>query len=554
MQKTDPSTSSPPATSLESEQSLLRGPNPSGSPSPRRVETAPDLQPEHEHNDQPRSFKRILVFCDGTWQDGIENKRSAYTNVLRLARSVRHEDTRNLKDGPPVMQVVFYQAGIGSDKNLYSEYIEGTTGSSLPDKVEDAYAFIAHNYHPGDEIYLFGFSRGAYTARMVAMFIDAIGVLSRCDMDYFATIFLNFQKLAKCKNIEDKDQLQAYLDPWLSRDSKGHKRASFNGKKKFTIKCLGVWDTVGSLGLPDELRMKDKKTHQLFGFPDPILGEHIEAAYQALAINEMRKDFVCSKFIQTPDGKAKGQILKQTWFTGCHSDIGGGYHEHDLSDLTLIWMASNISADLFIDTDYLQKLIKPVAPWGAQKTHDSKTGVFLLADTLQRTLPVALNPETHETIHSSVLEQTKLNPALATLAKNVKACPELVAELMELEKHVKATWAYDATSPRAKKYAETPKFTTSLIAQMTEGRNSFLGTISRSLSWRSLSWRSGSSSASSTDHSRRVSVASTAATEVEDVEEQTRKVTQAKGVTTISTSTVSTKFLRVGRWRRGQDA
>jgi len=234
----------------------------------------------------------------------------------RLARSLHHEDDRR-EGEPPIAQVVFYQSGIGSGNNFYSEYIEGTTGSTLPDKVEDAYAFIAHNFIPGDEIFLFGFSRGAYTARMIAMFIGAIGILTRKDMDHFGSIFLNFQKLGLCKEGDTKKtaDLEAFLAPWRSPDSEGHKRAAF-GKDKFTIKCVGVWDTVGSLGLPHEVDPARKERHELFSFPDCRLGEHIEAAYQALAINEMRKDFVCNKFIQSAAGKAKGQTLKQTWFSG----------------------------------------------------------------------------------------------------------------------------------------------------------------------------------------------------------------------------------------------
>ncbi|KAF9270122.1 hypothetical protein L218DRAFT_14648 [Marasmius fiardii PR-910] len=124
-----------------------------------------------------RIRKRIIVCCDGTWQDGISVNRRKYTNVLvntmkllllslililiyigsqRLARTIDQEDVRTT---PPTPQIVFYQSGIGSEKNFYSEYVEGTTGATLADKVEEAYAFIAHNYFPGDEIFLFGFSR-----------------------------------------------------------------------------------------------------------------------------------------------------------------------------------------------------------------------------------------------------------------------------------------------------------------------------------------------------------------------------------------------------------
>lgn len=101
--------------------------------------------------------KRIIVCCDGTWQDGIIVKeRWKYTNILKLSRAMNHVDMRG---GAPVPQIVFYQSGIGSSPNFYSEYVQGTTGSSLGEKIQEAYAFIAQNYSPGDEIFLFGFSR-----------------------------------------------------------------------------------------------------------------------------------------------------------------------------------------------------------------------------------------------------------------------------------------------------------------------------------------------------------------------------------------------------------
>ncbi|KAF5313082.1 hypothetical protein D9619_003538 [Psilocybe cf. subviscida] len=418
--------------------------------SPRKAQTDPLLlssSPQLRH----RTHKRIVVCCDGTWQDGVaESKRARYTNVLRLARSFYHEDERQR---PPIPQIVFYQAGVGSDKNFYSQYIEGTTGDTLADKVEEAYAFIAHNFYPGDEIFLFGFSRGAYTARMVAMFIGEIGILDRRDMDHFANIFINFQKLGLCRGKPGKEKKQKALEEklakWRSEDSLGHQRA-WQDKNKFSVKCVGVWDTVGSVGLPTEINVTGK-TSNLFGFQDRMLGEHVEHAFQALAINETRADFDCNKWIQSDAGRDKGQVLKQCWFTGAHSDIGGGYDDHDLSDLTLVWMASQIEGLISLDMDYIGHSIHPVAPWGTQQYHDPQTGIFMLAFTLRRILPTSdVSTRTHEQIHSSVLEQSQLNP---TLLATLKKFPALIAPLGELEQEVKTSWPYDPDTIEAKAYA-----------------------------------------------------------------------------------------------------
>ncbi|KAK7059013.1 hypothetical protein VNI00_001637 [Paramarasmius palmivorus] len=367
---------------------------------------------------------------------GITENRRSYTNILRIARTINHEDVRTK---PPTPQIVFYQSGIGSEKNFYSEYIEGTTGGGLVDKVEEAYAFIAHNYLPGDEIFLFGFSRGAYTARMVATLIGVIGVLDRKDMDHFARIFLSYQKLGKTEDEEEKEALKATLAPFSSESSPGIVRAYADGRP-FSVKCLGVFDTVGSLGLPEELTLGSSKVKTLFGFPDKILGEHIERAYHALALNEPRKNFDCTKLEQTELGRSKKQILEECWFSGSHSDIGGGYRDHDLADLTLTWMVANVSDILYMDLSYLALLPRPVAPWGAQEPHDPLTGIFSLSLTTQRSLPTGKNDVTHESIHPSVLKQPKLDPAVKKL---IDKHPELIAKLHPLEEEMKVQWPYD---------------------------------------------------------------------------------------------------------------
>ncbi|KAF8961004.1 hypothetical protein BDZ97DRAFT_1703631 [Flammula alnicola] len=425
--------------------------------SPRRLQTDPLA--EHSAPElRPKTLKRIIIFCDGTWQDGISAQRSRYTNVLRLARTVKYEDQRFHS---PIPQIVFYQSGIGTENNFYSQYVEGT--SLETDKVEEAYAFIAHNYHPGDEIFLFGFSRGAYTARMVAMFIGEVGVLDRTDMDHFAGIFIDFQELGSSSDGDEKRKLEEKLAPWRSPNSRGRQRADVD-RDKFTIKCLGVWDTVGAIGLPKEFTPLPLKTVKLFGFPDQLLGDHIQHAFQALALNEMRVDFTCNRFKQIDTGKLKNQILKQCWFAGDGApslragvDGGGstvrtfGDDNHDLSDITLVWMASQIENILSLDLDYLKTHFQPVAPWGKQQPHDSATGIFLLADKTERTLPTMPNdPETHETIHPSVLEQMKLGPALSALLAQY---PDLVCPLTSLEEQMKKKWPYDPNSKEAQDYA-----------------------------------------------------------------------------------------------------
>ncbi|KAI0669822.1 hypothetical protein C8Q78DRAFT_976460 [Trametes maxima] len=373
-----------------------------------------------------QNHKRIIVCCDGTWQDGIIVKqRWKYTNILRLARAINHVDNRSQ---PAIHQVVFYQSGIGTE-NLYDEIVNGS-------KVEEAYAFIAHNYQPGDEIFLFGFSRGAYTARMVAMFIGAIGVLDRTEMDHFATIFVAYQKRGKSDQPDEIRRLDEELSPWTGSDAPGKRRAD-GGPGGFSVKVVGVFDTVGSVGMPEELTLKDAKMKSLFGFPDRLLGHHIERAYQVLALNEHRADFDCARFEQTEEGRRKGQLLRQCWFTGSHCDIGGGYEEHDLSDITLNWMISNIGDALSFDYDYVISLPRPTTFWGTQPPHNSRTGIFAVSKEIQRKLPTVTDNVTHEVIHPSVLQQVHLVPDLQEI---INSNPKLVIPLCPWEEQVKLHW------------------------------------------------------------------------------------------------------------------
>ncbi|KAJ3557735.1 hypothetical protein NM688_g1306 [Phlebia brevispora] len=407
-------------------------------------------------------FKSVIRLSNAVYLGGTLVARTPRTRLHRVAESlnmgVPHAliDSVNIPPGldqrlrfnllystkvgnPPVSQVVFYQSGVGTFGDKVIEELDGIVGASLGEKVQEAYAFIAHNYAPGDEasdfIFLFGFSRGAYTARMVADLIRAIGVLDRTEMDSFADIFVAYQKRGKAQDQAQIETLDRQLAPWTRHDSPGKLRADFNDHT-FSVKCVGVFDTVGSVGLPEELT-HSQKVKTLLGFRDLDLGAHVERGYQALALDEHRADFNCAKWSQTEAGRRKGQILKQCWFSGSHCDVGGGFRDHDLSDLTLAWLAANISDILLLDADYLAGLPDPCAPWGALPPHNSISGLYLLANTCQRTIPTETDAVTHEYIHPSALRQEKVNPEVLRV---VQDNPEIIWQLLPLEQVVKDNW------------------------------------------------------------------------------------------------------------------
>lgn len=196
-----------------------------------------------------------------------------------------------------------------------------------------------------------------------------------------------------------------------------------------------MFDTVGSIGLPQEIQPRAAPLISPFGFSNDDLGEHVEYAFQALALDEARVDFKPIKWTQTPAGAAKGQVLRQCWFAGSHSDIGGGWEVHDLADLTLAWMTAQ-TMDLFkYDLAYIEGIPDCTFPWGEQPPHNSDTGVFSLALTTPRTPPTAFDPITQEFVHESVTRQP-LSDETATAVTD----ESLLLPLLPFEARIKEHW------------------------------------------------------------------------------------------------------------------
>jgi len=325
--------------------------------------------------------KRLVVCCDGTWND--TDSEEDLTNVSRLAWAVQPVDTRNGKD---VAQIVFYQSGVGSEGDILDKIKGGGLGVGLSRNVRDAYTFICNNYCAGDEIFLFGFSRGAYTARSIAGLIGWAGLIGKHDLDRFMKLW----------------------DSYRTRKKDGHvdRRPSFASRQEnVSIACIGVWDTVGALGIPGNLGSLFRHYYE---FHDAELGEQVKLALHALALDERRKDFGPTLWKQTAKGKANGQVLKQVWFAGVHSDVGGGYPDHGLSDISLAWMASEVEPLLGIDFDYLLSRRDVSSKWALGQLHDSADSLlWKKRGTMART-PLSADPAvSFERLHHSVAERIR---------------------------------------------------------------------------------------------------------------------------------------------------
>lgn len=263
--------------------------------------------------------RRLVVCCDGTWNrpDHLNRGVAAPTNVCKVALGVAD------KDAEGVSQLLYYQPGVGTRR--FERIRGGAFGLGLSRNVRDCYRFLVENYQPGDELYFFGFSRGAFTARSTAGLVRNAGILRRAHADRV------------------KDAYSLYR----SRKDRAHPRGiearifrRMYSHEEIGIRFIGVWDTVGSLGIPiDGVRLP--LTDKLWGFHDTELSSHVRFAYQALAIDEKRGPFPPTLWKKQQD--ASEQTLEQVWFSGVHCDVGGGYRDPALSEIALLWMVARAS-------------------------------------------------------------------------------------------------------------------------------------------------------------------------------------------------------------------
>ncbi|MDO3721601.1 DUF2235 domain-containing protein [Marinobacter sp. chi1] len=321
--------------------------------------------------------KRIVICADGTWNRPEEDLQKDFpTNVLRMARAIRPVAS----DGTD--QQVFYDWGIGS---YYQTVVGGVTGQGIHKNIMDAYRYIVQNYEAGAELYFFGFSRGAYTVRSLCGLINNCGILKRPSAPLIQEAFEHYKRTSKPFAPEGEKSVQ-------------FRKKHCHPSRKITF--VGVWDTVGALGVPFSLLGLFERTDEFY---DTKLGPNVAFARHALAIDERREDF--EPTLWQP---RTGLDLKQVWFAGSHSDIGGGYEPDDKglfsSDIALAWMIDEAAA---VGLDIEPHLPKGARPDARAKLHNSRRHIFRFKKPLIRDL----DPEGIDTsIHPSVHERCKKDP------------------------------------------------------------------------------------------------------------------------------------------------
>jgi len=302
-------------------------------------------------------MKRLIFCFDGSW-----NRLSGPipTNVVLTAESI----TPVAQDG--VTQIIHYDPGVGTGED--DKWKGGLFGEGLIDKIADGYTFLAFNYEPGDEVFVFGFSRGAFTARAFVGLIRQVGIVQRkhaskisdaIDLykarkpgeSHDAVQYLNFRASYSPQLCIDQDE-----DAWRVQNCPGYATGSASVLR---IKYVGVWDTVAAVGMPSDLFIAPfaNRHEQYF---DSDLSPLVVSARHAVAIDEQRTTFIPTLWpnfreLNASLGFHNGAAdapYQQKWFPGHHGSVGGGYVDRGLSDGALVWILDGaLRMGLVVDRD-----------------------------------------------------------------------------------------------------------------------------------------------------------------------------------------------------------
>ncbi|MDJ0653675.1 MAG: DUF2235 domain-containing protein [Xanthomonadales bacterium] len=326
-------------------------------------------------------MKNLAVCADGTWctADQEENGIPTPTNVVRLMNCL-DDQAKIPTDGESVTvadQLRYYHPGVGTEGRILSRLKGGAWGEGLSKNIQSAYHWLARNYSPGDRIFLFGFSRGAYTVRSLG------GVLGRCGLLNLAGVppekGWKRVKTVYQNGYRNKEPHSAWARNW-----------KFHHKANTPIRFLGVWDTVGALGIPDDmpfLNLMDQP--RKWNFHDTKIGKSVEVARHAIALDEHRASFTPTLWVSVP----KNADVKQIWFPGSHSDVGGGYVQTGLSNIALIWMIQEAEA---AGLAFKKGAVGQIQADPQCVLHDSFKGIFKAVRSRPRNTPKIKDDRVHE--------------------------------------------------------------------------------------------------------------------------------------------------------------
>ncbi len=302
-------------------------------------------------------MKRIVFCFDGTWN---ALNADTPTNVVLAAASVLRQTPND------VTQIIHYDEGVGTGR--LEKLTGGLLGAGLVSNVREAYRFLIFNYDPGDEIFVFGFSRGAFSARTFIGFVRHVGPLRRLHAARIDEALELYRKRLKGAEGSGKEMrrfrasyasnvcIGAEDDAWRCTNVPGYVSGS---APPLTIRYLGIWDTVSALGVPSLIPLS-AFFNRMHAFHDASVTDFVEAARHAAAVDERRALFPpvlagdlvalnAAKGFAPDDPNAPYQ---EKWFPGTHGSVGGGGDIRGLSDGALAWVVKGAKlAGLRLDTE-----------------------------------------------------------------------------------------------------------------------------------------------------------------------------------------------------------
>lgn len=254
--------------------------------------------------------RNVVLLFDGTW-----NKSKDHTNVTRMRECIASSG-ENDPDQP-----CHYDTGVGT--NWYEWFTGGAFGRGLSQNIREGYLWFCRKYQPGDQLYVFGFSRGAYTARSLAGLIRKCGVLKAPSEERVAEAY----ELYRDKEVAPNDAKAVAFRAAHAQDIRVH--------------FIGVWDTVGALGIPAS---GIPFSRDYYRWHDTELSKIVDYAYHAVATDEHRKDYQATVWTKI---KPENIEVEQRWFVGAHANVGGGYDKTPpdcLPNAPLRWMQDKAEA------------------------------------------------------------------------------------------------------------------------------------------------------------------------------------------------------------------
>lgn len=309
-------------------------------------------------------MKRIAIFADGTWNSPEKGRP---TNVMKMARGVKP-----VANGAE--QVAFYDWGVGTDRKKLAG---GITGAGIDKNIMDCYRFIVHNYKKGDHLFFFGFSRGAYTVRSLAGFVRNCGLLKREHANQIPAAYRLYRKRTKASYPDEAEATKFRKDYAVANIT--------------PIEFVGAWDTVGALGIP--VPFWGTLNEYEFLFHDTAPSKIVQHGRHAVSIDENRRDFEPTLWSDKP-----GCDVLQVWFSGVHSDVGGGYAEKGLSDCASHWMLKEASRSKL---GFEPHFVKAINPDAGDKQHNERRGIFRARKAIVR--------DVSEPLHKTVKARWELD-------------------------------------------------------------------------------------------------------------------------------------------------